>query len=141
TDTGTDTIRTVHLVLATGSEPVALPSLPFNNMIISSTDALSLGQVPARRAVVGAGYIGLELGIAYAKLGAKVTMVEMAERILPLYDAELTRPVSRRLATLGIEVLTGARASGLPTAKDGLLVETADRSRVELPADKILVAV
>jgi dihydrolipoamide dehydrogenase len=86
--------------------------------------------------VVGAGYIGLELGMAFAKLGAKVTVVEAEDRILPIYDAELVRPVVRRLKALGIEVLTGTRAAGL--SDDGLVVEaTAKRG---IPADKILVA-
>jgi dihydrolipoamide dehydrogenase len=60
--------------------------------------------------VVGAGYIGLELGTAFAKLGSEVTVVEALPRILPHYDAELTRPVARRLDALGVEVLTGAKA-------------------------------
>lgn len=141
TDTGTDTIRTAHLVLATGSEPASLEAIPFGGRVISSTEALSLNEIPTRLVVVGAGYIGLELGIAFAKLGSKVTVVEVAERILPLYDKELTRPVSRRLTKLGVKVITGARARGLSTAGDMLLVETADRSQLELPADKILVAV
>lgn len=95
--------------------------------MISSTEALSLPSVPATMAVVGAGYIGLELGTAFAKLGAKVTVVEMAERILPAYDAELTRPVARRLAGLGIEVLLGARATGL--SSDALAVEVGGDSK------------
>ena len=61
-------------MLATGSEPVELPALPFGGRVISSTEALSLPTVPERLAVVGAGYIGLELGTAFAKLGAKVTV-------------------------------------------------------------------
>lgn len=141
TDTGTDTIHTAHLVLATGSEPVALPALAFGGRVISSTEALSLAAVPDRLVVVGGGYIGLELGIAFAKLGSKVAIVEMAERILPLYDAELTRPVANRLAALGIEVLTGARAKGPSASGDGITVERADGSVATLPADKILVAV
>ena len=84
-------------MLATGSEPVALPSLPFGGDILSSTEALALTKVPQSLAVVGAGYIGMELGMAFAKLGAKVTMVEALPRILPLYDEELTQPVARRL--------------------------------------------
>ena len=100
-------------MLATGSVPAALPVLPFGGKVISSTEALSLAAVPERLVVVGAGYIGLELGMAFAKLGAKVTVVEALDRILPLYDAELTRPVARRLKALGVEVLTGARAAGL----------------------------
>ena len=62
---------------------------------------------------MGAGYIGLELGTAFAKMGAAVTVVEAQPRILPQYDAELTRPVAKRLRELGVTVLTGARVKGL----------------------------
>ena len=123
TDTGPQTIRAEHVVLATGSEAVPLPALPFGGRVISSTEALSLPAVPERLVVVGAGYIGLELGTAFAKLGAKVTVIEAEDRILPLYDAELTRPVATRLQALGVEILTGARATGLSDAGDALLVE------------------
>ena len=139
TDTGPETIRAEHVVIATGSESMALPGLPFAGNVISSTEALSLPAVPATMAVVGAGYIGLELGIAYAKLGSKVTVVEAASRILPLYDAELTKPVARRLQALGIEVLTNARAEGL-TGKGALKV-AAGGGIEEIEAEKILVAV
>jgi dihydrolipoamide dehydrogenase len=91
--------------------------------------------------VVGAGYIGLELGTAFAKLGARVTVVEAAERILPLYDAELGRPVMRRLQALGVEVLTGARASGLAGGGDALQVELADGAARDIAADRFLVAI
>ena len=64
--------------------------------MISSTEALALTERPDRLVVVGAGYIGLELGTAFAKLGTAVTVVEALPRILPQYDAELTRPVARR---------------------------------------------
>ena len=137
TDTGPQIIRAEHVVLATGSEPVELPFLPFGGRVISSTGALSLPEVPEKLVVVGAGYIGLELGTAYAKLGAKVTVVEALDRILPLYDAELTRPVLKRLDKLGVEILTATKAQGLNEAGDALIVE-GGRS---LPADRILVAV
>lgn len=140
TDTGPETIRAEHVVLATGSVPAGLPSLPFGGRVISSTEALSLAEVPTTLAVVGAGYIGLELGIAYAKLGAKVMVIEAADRILPLYDAELTHPVSRRLQALGIETVVNAKATGLSDSGDGLLVETGGSSRA-VAADKILVAI
>ena len=91
-DTGETRIVAEHLVLATGSEPVELPALKFGGAILSSTDALALTEVPPSLAVVGAGYIGMELGIAFAKLGAKVTIVEALPKILPLYDPELTQP-------------------------------------------------
>ena len=87
TDTGTDRIRAEHVVLATGSQPAELPALPFGGRVISSTEALALTAVPQRLVVVGAGYIGLELGTAFAKLGATVTILEAEDHILPAYDA------------------------------------------------------
>ncbi|HLX97253.1 MAG TPA: FAD-dependent oxidoreductase, partial [Roseiarcus sp.] len=138
-DTGETRVAAEHLVLATGSAPVELAALPFGGDILSSTDALKLTEVPESLAVVGAGYIGMELGMAFAKLGAKVTIVEALPKILPLYDAELTQPVSRRLAELGVEALTGARALG--RAKGGLKVAGADGKERMVAADKVLVAV
>jgi len=131
---GDETINTDHLVLATGSDPVALPHLPFGGKVLSSTGALALTAVPDRLVVVGAGYIGLELGTAYRKLGAEVTVVEVQPRILPQYDERLTRPVLARLKALGIDVLLGASAGEL--ADDGLHVDDA-----VVPADAVLVTV
>ncbi|WP_353184873.1 dihydrolipoyl dehydrogenase [Bosea sp. (in: a-proteobacteria)] len=141
TETGPKTVHAEAIVIATGSAPVELPFLPFGGNVISSTGALALTEVPKRLVVVGGGYIGLELGTAFARMGSTVTVVEAQEKILPLYDAELTGPVAKRLTALGVEVLTGARALG-PTAKgDGLRVETADGRERSLPADRILVTV
>lgn len=141
TETGEQVIRAETVVIATGSEPVELPNLPFGGDVISSTSALSLQKVPESLAVVGGGYIGLELGTAYAKLGAKVTVVEALPRILPLYDAELTRPVARRLESLGVTVMTGAKAKGLAKGGGALVVETADGKESKVPAEKVLVTV
>ena len=116
-----------------------MPALPFGGDILSSTESLALTDVPRSLAVVGAGYIGMELGIAFAKLGAKVTIVEALPRILPLYDEELTQPVARRLADLGVETLLGARA--LEFADGALRVADADGSERAIAADKVLVAV
>jgi len=138
-DTGETRISAEHLVLATGSESAELPALKFGGDILSSTDALKLTEVPRSLAVVGAGYIGMELGMAFAKLGAKVTIVEALPKILPLYDSELTQPVVRRLAELGVETLVGARA--LSFAKGALHVAAADGKERAAPADKALVAV
>jgi dihydrolipoamide dehydrogenase len=138
-DTGETRIVAEHLILATGSEPVELPTLKFGVDILSSTDALALTEVPQSFAVVGAGYIGMELGIAFAKLGAKVTIVEALPKILPLYDAELTQPVVRRLADLGVETLLGARA--IAHASGALKVAAADGMERKIAADKVLVAV
>ncbi|RWC51561.1 dihydrolipoyl dehydrogenase [Mesorhizobium sp.] len=141
TETGSQVIRAETIVIATGSAPVELPFLPFGGPVISSTEALALSEVPKKLAVVGGGYIGLELGMAFAKMGAKVTVVEALPRVLAQYDAELTRPVVKRLNALGIEVMTGAKAKGLSTKGDALLVETSDGKSVKVPADKILVTV
>ncbi|MBZ6076641.1 dihydrolipoyl dehydrogenase [Microvirga puerhi] len=141
TETGLQIIRAENVVIATGSAPIALPNLPFGGPAISSTEALSLSDVPEKLVVVGGGYIGLELGTAFAKMGSQITVVEAQERILPQYDAELTQPVAKRLRTLGIEVLTGASAVGVDGKGQALLVKTAQGEDARLPADKILVTV
>ncbi|MBU1345892.1 MAG: dihydrolipoyl dehydrogenase [Alphaproteobacteria bacterium] len=139
TDDGPITITAEHVILATGSEPVELPFLPFGGDVISSTEALSLDAVPGKLVVVGGGYIGLELGIAYRKLGAQVAIVEMAERILPLYDKALTDPVMKWLTDHGVEMHLGARAGGFGDGK--LSITTKDGEPLSLDADKVLVTV
>lgn len=136
---GSRTVVAPWLVLASGSEPVELPHIPFGSGVLSSTDLLVLDRLPARLAVVGAGYIGVELGTAMAKLGSSVTIVEAEATILPLFDAALVRPVASRLDGLGIEVRTATRATGVD---DGdLLVEGADGTTERVPADAVLVTV
>jgi dihydrolipoamide dehydrogenase len=139
TTEGVTVVRPENTIIATGSVPVELPFLPFGGDVISSTEALALAAPPNNLAVIGAGYIGLELGIAYAKLGSAVTVVEAMDRILPLYDAELTRPVVKRLKALDVDVRLGVKAKGV--GKKGLVIETADGKEEILPADKILVTV
>lgn len=139
TDDGDIRITAEHVILATGSEPVELPFLPFGGDVISSTEALSLPEVPKKLVVVGGGYIGLELGIAFRKLGAEVAIVEMAERILPLYDKALTDPVAKWLEKHGVQLLLGARAGGFGDGK--LNVTDKDGNPMQLDADKVLVTV
>ena len=139
TETGTQVIRAETVVIATGSEPVELPSLPFGGAILSSTEALSLTSVPVALAVVGGGYIGLELGTAFAKLGAQVTVVEAMPQILPQYDTELVKPVAKRLNELGVRVLTGAKAKSY--SGEALVIETASGEEERIVADRVLVTV
>jgi len=139
TDDGEIRITAEHVILATGSEPVELPFLPFGGDVISSTEALSLNKVPNKLVVVGGGYIGLELGIAFRKLGAQVAIVEMADRILPLYDKALTDPVMKWLTGHGVEMHLGARAGGFGDGK--LSITTKDGEPLQLDADKVLVTV
>ena len=140
-ETGTQRIAAENVVIATGSVPVELPSLPFGGKVISSAEALCLDAPPERLVVVGGGYIGVELGTAFAKAGSTVTIVEATDEILPLYDADLVRPVRARLEALGVEVLTEAKAMGLAGEGGDLDVEGADGSERRLPADKVLVTV
>jgi len=140
TETGDQTIRAENIVIATGSKSVELSGLPFGGKVISSTEALSLSAPPDRLVVVGAGYIGLELGTAFAKMGSAVEVVEAADRILPQYPAELTRPVAAKLKELGVVLHLGAQAKGL-VGDDALLIETAGGRDERLPADAILVTV
>lgn len=138
---GKQKIKAEHVVIATGSTPVELPFLPFGGDVISSTEALSLTDVPKSLVVIGAGYIGLELGIAFQKLGAKVSIVEAEDRILPLYDSEMTRPVAKKLKALGTTVKLGVKAKGLSADGDGLIVEASDGTSEVIAADKVLVTV
>lgn len=130
-----------HLLLATGSVPVELPHLPFGGPVISSTAALDLDPKPQQLVVVGAGYIGLELGIAWRKLGADVAVVEATSRVLPAYDEELTRPVLATLKKLGVVLHLGCTAEGLNAEGNGLRVRSRNADEYVLPADKVLVAV
>ena len=138
TEEGETKISAETVVIATGSKSVELPFLPFGGDVLSSTEALALNAAPKSLAVIGAGYIGLELGIAFAKLGVKVTMVEAENRILPLYDSELTRPVAKRLKSLGVDARLNVKAKG--KADNGLIIETDDGEEV-IEAEKILVTV
>ncbi|HMA09860.1 MAG TPA: FAD-dependent oxidoreductase, partial [Ramlibacter sp.] len=129
-----------HLLLATGSLPVELPFMPFGGNVISSTEALAPAELPRRLVVVGAGYIGLEMGIAYRKLGSEVAVVEATPRVLPAYDDELTRPVLATLKRLGVVLHLGCTVQGLDPA-GAVRVRSAKADEFALPADRVLVAV
>ena len=127
------------LVLATGSRPAELPGLARDGItILNSTDVLALDHLPERIAVIGAGYIGLELGTALAKLGAKVTIVEYASRVLPTMDAMFARPIDRRLRQLGIEVRLNTAAVSFG---DGVLDLASSETPSQIRADIVVVAV
>lgn len=126
-------------IVATGSRPAALSVLPVDGeRIITSSGALALDTVPSCAAVIGAGYIGLELGTALAKLGATVTVVEACDRILPAVDEPLTRPVARNLDKLGVNVLLSSQAVG---TDDRHLIIKRPGGEQRVPAEKVIVAV
>ena len=134
-------IQCEHLLLATGSKSVNLPMLPIGGPIISSTEALAPTRVPKRLIVVGGGYIGLELGIAYRKLGAEVSVVEAQDRILPAYDAELTQPVHDELKKLGVKLYLKHSVQGFDSSSNTLQVLQPGGDTLNLETDQVLVAV
>jgi len=139
TQGGIVTIMAEHVILANGSKAAELPFLPFGGDILSSTGALSLTKVPEKFVVVGAGYIGLELGIAYRKLGSEVTFIEADTKILSTYDKELTAPVQQWLNKHDVNVHLGAKASGWQDNK--LSYKDKDGNEQKIAADKLLVTV
>jgi dihydrolipoamide dehydrogenase len=143
TSEGEEIIRAEHVILATGSEPASVPGLPFGGPVISSTEALMLDRVPERLLVIGAGYIGLELGTAFRKLGSEVTIVEARERILPNWDEPLTNPVKRWLERAGVTLHLGATVETIERGENAAVakVRTADGITLSIPADQVLVTV
>jgi dihydrolipoamide dehydrogenase len=128
-----------HAIVATGSRPIELPGLPFDGeRVLTSTGALALTSTPKSVVVVGAGYIGLELGTALAKLGARVTVVEALDRVLPSVDKSLTAPVLRRLRALGVDVRLRTTAQRL---EEGALVVAGPDGEDRVEAKRVIVAV
>jgi dihydrolipoamide dehydrogenase len=126
-------------IIATGSRPGVLPDLePDGDRILDSTGALALDVLPRTATIVGAGYIGMEIGVALSKLGVGVTVVEALDRILPTVDEALARPVLRRAEELGMTIHLSARVVGVEA--DDLIVEK-DGGRIACPAAKVVVAV
>jgi dihydrolipoamide dehydrogenase len=113
---GAQTLEARSIVIATGSEVAAIPGITIDEKtVISSTGALSLPQVPKRLVVIGAGYIGLELGSVWRRLGSEVTVVEMLPRIAPGLDGEVARQFQRILAKQGIAFKLDTKVLGVET--------------------------
>ena len=134
-----------HILLATGSEPINLPFMPFDgNTIVSSTEALCFDKVPNHLLVVGGGAIGLELGSVWRRLGSKVTVVEFLPRIVPSSDFEVGDILRKSLTKQGLEILTETRVSGAEiTPNGGAKVTAQDKENKTLTfaCDKVLVSV
>jgi dihydrolipoamide dehydrogenase len=140
---GQQTILAKSVVLATGSRPIELPGFQIDQQrIIDSTGALALDHVPPRLVVIGGGYIGLELGMVYAKFGSKVTVVEALPSILASMDKDCVAVVARKLKKMGVEVLTGAKARSWEEKGDrAVLTVDKDGKAITIDADKILLSV
>jgi dihydrolipoamide dehydrogenase len=132
-----------NFVIATGSAPVELPFMRFDGKtVVSSDQAIAFDKVPSSLVVVGGGAIGLELGSVWARLGCRVTVVELLPKILAGYDDDIVRVFSRLLQKQGIAIEVGAKVTGF--RRDGaqaILTAERDGKALEFPAEKILVAV
>ena len=130
------------IVIATGSESTPLPGLDIDERrVLSSTSALALDHVPERLAVVGGGYIGLELGSVWQRLGAQVTVVEILDQVVPTMDRELGRTLQRVLARSGIVFKLASRVVEARHQGNGIVLELEGSARENLAADAVLVAI
>ncbi len=134
--------RFQQCIIATGSRPIELKAFPFGGRIISSTEALSLPEIPKSMIVIGGGYIGIELGQTYAKFGTKVTVLEGSDSVLPGFEKEMSQLVARNLQKAGVEVFTEAMAqSSTKTDNDVTVTFTVKGEEKQLTADYVLVTV
>ncbi len=139
------TYATKHIVIATGSESTPLPGVTVDEQrIVTSTGALELDAVPGHLVVIGGGVIGLELGSVWRRLGAKVTVVEFLDRIVPGMDGEVGKAFERVLVKQGIKFKLKTKVTGAVTAEDGVtltLLPVAGGAEETLKADVVLVAI
>ena len=126
-------------VIATGSSPVSIPGFEFNDKVLDANAALCLTETPDSLAIIGAGYIGLELGCAFAKLGTRVTVIEAERKILPAMPAGADIPLQRSMEKLGITFYLNSRADNFDG--DKLSVNTHDGKAQLLDTDYVLMAV
>ncbi|MHB1557277.1 MAG: dihydrolipoyl dehydrogenase [Isosphaeraceae bacterium] len=141
---GSADVKGRNILVATGSEPVALPFLPFDGrVVVDSTGALSFNRVPEHLVVIGAGYIGLELGSVWNRLGSKVTVLEFLPRITPTADQELGEMLRKSLVKQGLEIHLETKVTGATVEGDRAIVKAQgkDGSESTYPCDRILVAV
>lgn len=142
---GDATIEAKNILIATGSEPTPLPGVEIDEVdVLTSTGALDLSSVPEHLVVVGAGVIGLELGQVWSRLGAKVTVVEYLDRVLPGIDGEIAKLAQRALSKKGMKFQLGRALKSIEKTDAGLslTLERVGKDKIEqLEADKVLIAI
>lgn len=141
---GAEEHKAAHIILATGSVPVELPTMPIDgNTVVTSTEALAFDRVPERMVVIGGGAIGLELGSVWARLGTQVDVVEFLPRIALGFDLELAQALQKSLAAEGLRFHLETKVSGVVAAGGIATVRATakDGKEIALEAEKVLVAV
>lgn len=141
---GKEVVSAKNIIIATGSEPTSLPGIEIDEgNVVSSTGALKFSSVPKHLVIIGGGYIGLEMGSVWKRLGSEVTVVEFFDRIVPAMDVELGRALHKSLEKQGIEFKLSTKVSGVNNSTEGLalkLESAAGEDLGEIKCDKILVS-
>ncbi len=137
------TLEAKHVVLASGSTPMALKSVPFDGTtVLDSWGALDLAVVPRRLGVIGAGVIGLELGSVWRRLGAEVVVLEALETFLPMADGQVAKEALKHFKKQGLDIRLGAKVSGATVAGDAVSLTYADAAGSHtLEVDRVVVAI
>ncbi|MBM3602791.1 MAG: NAD(P)/FAD-dependent oxidoreductase, partial [Alphaproteobacteria bacterium] len=144
-DGSSQTLTAKAVVIATGSVPANIPNVAIDeNTILSSSGALKLAAVPKKLAVIGGGYIGLEMGSLWARLGSEVTVIEFADRLVPQMDGEISAKLKQQLEKLGLGFKLTTKVTAANPGKNNVtltLEPAAGGKAASLVADKVLVAV
>jgi len=143
TDGKTETYKAKNVIIATGSVPIELPFLKFDEKrVLSNIGALTIPEVPKHLVVIGGGVIGLELGSVWRRLGAKVTVVELMPTILPGNDEEIIKEADKVFRKQGLELRVGTKVTGAKIESKGILLEVEkDGKKENLDADYVLVSI
>ena len=143
-DGSEETIKGKNIIIATGSKPMSFPSMPIDKKrIITSTEALTLEQVPKSMVIIGAGVIGAELGSVYARLGSKVSFVEFADSMIPTMDKTMGKELQKAIKKLGADFYFNHKVTKVENTGDEVVVsvDTPDGKQITLNADYCLVSV
>ena len=141
-DNGTTRIRFEQCIIAAGSEATRLPGMPDDPRVMDSTGALELPESSDKLLIIGGGIIGLEMACVYDALGSRVSVVELSPQLMPGCDADLVRPLEKRIRTRYEQVLTATKAAGIEALPKGLRVTfTGEKAPTPQVFDRVLVAV
>lgn len=139
-ESGTSELQAGGIILATGSQPIEIPTIPFDGeTVISSKEALGLQEIPQSMVIVGGGVIGCEMACVYAAMGTKVTIVEALSRLIPMEDDWVGRLMAREFRKLGIDSLTDQKVTSVETS--GGMAKVVLESGQSIDVEKVLVSV
>ncbi|MFH1614102.1 MAG: dihydrolipoyl dehydrogenase, partial [Planctomycetota bacterium] len=140
TPAGPQYIEAAKIILATGSQPIQIPAIPFDSRtILTNKEALDLDQIPESMVIIGGGVLGCEMACVYSALGSKITIVEALDRLVPMEDEWVGKLLAREFAQRGIESLTGEKVTAVQPAGNGADITLQNGRKIQ--AEKILVSV